>query len=367
MPILNVNSDCAIRVGLKKRQFKPVNYLLGFTLLELLVVIALLGVVALAATTLIIDTGDEKRKDATEKNWDAIRKAMVGDTTLSLNNSPNLSGFVVDMGRLPNNLRELMVREFDDDNDPLTPPYFDQPAWSSIALSSAITGLSGTVTGTISGGWRGPYLYASGSDELRDGWMNKNNAVAFDDALNFGWAVSASVTSIQVKSLGDGGVVGGDDYDEDFPADSPTMTVHENDWLLTTASGTDFNIAFNKPPVTTVTNLQFRLYFFEDDPANPVNVAELIGDLVPSASGTFFEHATSATSPSVQAININQPLPIGKYAALVVCTNGASPTVVEAIYDGDCVANTPAPEKPYYFTLLPKATTPPIEIKWNIP
>ena len=82
----------------------------GFTLLELLVVIGLLGVVGIAATTLIIDDKEIQFQDATEKRWNQIRYAIIGDTSRTLNNEPMVSGYVADMGRLPANLQELTTQ-----------------------------------------------------------------------------------------------------------------------------------------------------------------------------------------------------------------------------------------------------------------
>ena len=91
----------------------------GFTMLELLVVIALLGVLTLAGTTLLIDDGDWKRQDETEARWDAIRKAIIGEPNLNLNGSPYVAGFVADMGRLPQSISELIEQNvsFDSDGD----------------------------------------------------------------------------------------------------------------------------------------------------------------------------------------------------------------------------------------------------------
>ena len=370
MPDLTVKHGCKNQTELTqlavKKQRKSAKSALGFSLLELLVVISLLGIVAMAATTLIIDSGEEKRKDATEKQWDAIRKAMLADSTLTLNNSPVISGYVADMGRLPSNLKELISRVYDHDDNPATPDIV-QPAYNSIQLSS----VEPLATGSISGGWRGPYLYTAGSAEFRDGWLNKNNGNLVDDAINFGWFVSATAAAIQVQSLGEGNAVGGSEYGADFPS-AAVLTVNENDWLLTSASGTNFNVVFNKPPAADQTNLQVRIYFFEDDMldnADNESVSEEIGVVGPLPTDTFFGVSATATSPSVQTVNVDYPLPVGKYAALVFCTDGASPTNVSAVYDGDCnlnVAPTVEPQ-PYYFTILPKASTSPIVIPWNIP
>ena len=69
-------------------------------------VIGLLGIVALTATTFIVEDKGFEFQDATQKRWNQIRKAIIGDTSRTLNNEPIVSGYVADMGRLPANLQE---------------------------------------------------------------------------------------------------------------------------------------------------------------------------------------------------------------------------------------------------------------------
>lgn len=309
----------------------------GFTLLELLVVIGLLGIVGLAATTYIIDTGELKRQDATEKRWDAIRKAIIGEPNLALNGSPYVSGYVADMGRLPNNIQELFVQG-------------PQPAWQTVQLST----VTENVPGELSGGWRGPYLYTAGSAFYRDGWANVDSATrndgsggVDDDATNFGWVVTPTGTppahtDLSILSLGNNNQTGGTEFNEDFP-NTAIPIVSSNEWQLTGAT-VSFNITFNKL-VSDQTNLELRLYFFEDT------------TLVEEISTTQFDQLTTDTAPNTQTIYVNGPLPLGKYAAVVWCS--ASNTV----YDGDCTAGNT--KLPYYFTLLPNALQP-ISIPWNI-
>ena len=383
----------------KQNQQKKVvkkRFLQGFSLLELLVVIGLLGVVAMAATTLIIDTGEEKRKDATEKNWDAIRKAIIGDSTLSLNGSPMLSGYVADMGRLPNNIKELMSREydFDDDNNVATPAiHVEQPEWKTAQLSVVDTGVSGT----ISGGWRGPYLYTVGSKEFRDGWPKKITLP--DDDVNFGWSVSHTLATatppaalgacsatdcpninLAIISLGEGNTDDATDppnandsmdYSADFPASSATLAVSTSDWHTTTAL--NFDVVINKPSIVpTVNALELRIYNFEDDEITDASGTNGVEDSIKTRLAVF-----NLTNTTVYPISLNilktdpvekyDYLPVGRYAAVVMCTKDTANNTVDFMYDGDCeTATLPSvPLQPYYFVVLPSTTK--VTIPWNIP
>lgn len=311
----------------------------GFTLLELLVVIGLLGIVALAATTFIIEDKGFEFQDATEKRWNQIRYAIIGDTSRTLNNEPMVSGYMADMGRLPANLQELTTQG-------------TQPAWANIQLGT----VTSNVTGSLSGGWRGPYLYRAGSAFFRDGWSNEDAVVA-NDAINFGWQVSHTpvsapvcttvpdCTDIQVQSLGRDNAAGGAEFSADFPLAGTNM-VSANEWQLTGAT-VNFNVAFNKPPSANQDDLELRIYFFED-----TAIQEEI-------STAQFDLPAADTTPNTKPASINGPLPMGKYAAVVWC-----PAPNNTVYDGDCTAGNT--KQPYYFTLLPSAT-PPITIPWNIP
>ena len=308
-------------------------------------VIGLLGIVALTATTFIVEDKGFEFQDATQKRWNQIRKAIIGDTSRTLNNEPIVSGYVADMGRLPANLQELTTQG-------------TQPAWTSIQLSTANPVFT---TESLAGGWRGPYLYRAGSAFFRDGWSNED-AIAATDAINFGWQVSHTpvsapacttvpdCTDIQVQSLGRDNAPDGLEFGADFPL-TGTNLVSANEWQLTGAT-INFNVVFNKPPSTVGTviptyTLELRIYFFEDT---------VIEEEISTAP---FSQTTTDTTPNTQAVSINGPLPMGKYAAAVWCST-PSP---EVVYDGDCAGGT---KQPYYFTLLPSATLP-ITIPWNIP
>ncbi|MEQ1638612.1 MAG: prepilin-type N-terminal cleavage/methylation domain-containing protein [Methylococcales bacterium] len=325
----------------------------GFTLLELLVVISLLGLLALSATALVENVGEQDRFEATRSRLAQIRTAIIGDTSRTLNGEPMLSGYVADMGRLPINLQELVEIGV------------SQPAWGPIALNT-VSGVSVGVTGEIYGGWRGPYLPStpeidsvsvSGSRTFRDGWGTATSAVQPND---YGWVVTKTpaiepFVTIKVQSLGADGIAGGTDYDADYPnTGSPTADnlVNSSDWQLD-LSAASFNVEFNQ--ATIQTDLELRVYFFEN-----AGVEEEISNSfslgVSGVSGVMPNPPVSIAGPLT--------LPMGRYAAVVMCTQGTPTLNDDVVYDGDCIA--PATHQPYYFTLLPSSYLP-IKITWNTP
>jgi hypothetical protein len=306
----------------------------------------LLGIVGLAATTYIIDTGELKRQDATEKRWDAIRKAIIGEPNLVLNGSPYVSGYVADMGRLPNNIQELFVQGA-------------QPAWTEINLYTAESGYSAA----FGGGWRGPYLYTAGSQFYRDGWNNEDGNTA-NDAVNFGWNVNLTgtapdYTDITIQSLGDDNQTGGIEFNEDFPINATQNIVSLSEWTLSTAPIT-FNINFNKNTPSIQSNLELRIYRYID---NGDASADFSNDIeVTPADSTFTQTNDEALAP-VQTVTPTINLPSGRYAAVIWCTNNTpSDYTDDTVYDGNC--DNTNDHSPVYFTLT--HNTAQVTITWNI-
>jgi prepilin-type N-terminal cleavage/methylation domain-containing protein len=191
----------------------------GFTLLELLLVVAILSSLALAATTFVENADDQARFEETRLRLETIRQAVLGDARGSLNGQPAIGGFVADMGRLPETLDELIRQPTD--CDPITAG--DQPCSWSFDTTSGVWA-----------GWHGPYIHAfaeqgnvcPGEQPYRDGWGNAGCASG-----NFGWSVAltddpegieaaddALKDALTVKSKGSDGAVGGSDYAADYPA-----------------------------------------------------------------------------------------------------------------------------------------------------
>jgi prepilin-type N-terminal cleavage/methylation domain-containing protein len=113
----------------------------GFTLIEVIIVIAILGIVAGAMAPLASRAIDSSRQDLTVKRQQLIYQAILGDPS-----APG-SGFLSDIGKMPgNNLSELALLG-------------SLPAYSVQACG-------------VGSGWRGPYLLdgVDSSGHPLDGW-----------------------------------------------------------------------------------------------------------------------------------------------------------------------------------------------------
>lgn len=173
----------------------------GFTLLEMLLVIALLGMMALTATALVDNVDEQSRFDVTKSRLQQIKTAIVGDSTRTLNGEAEISGFVADTGSLPNCIRALIDGKCNDgDPEPLD--------WSLDPYAQ------------VWSGWRGPYLQVSPESSgvtFRDGW---DNPVIAGDA-NYGWkGYGVANEAVTLQSFGLDGVVSDGSlnvYNADYP------------------------------------------------------------------------------------------------------------------------------------------------------
>ncbi len=179
----------------------------GFTLLELVVVVAVLGLITSLVTELLVLNANQQRFEETKKRRVVIRDAIH-------------RYFQHCNEEFPGSLKALVV-------DP------------GAAECSE---------------WKGPYLldvnFESGTPVYRDAWGNVNS-VSSVDASNYGWlynkdgAASTAVVTLQTVGLdGASGAVASpgspeEEYETDYPPDSS--------FPLTTYNAASFAVAF--PPV----------------------------------------------------------------------------------------------------------------------
>lgn len=138
----------------------------GFTLIEMLLVVFLIGLVASSMVLIVNDKDDQNRYDQTRVRYQTILDAILGTPKLSLNGQPLVNGFIADMGRLPlavpantNGLLGVygldeLIQHPTDENDKATDTF------------KKVSDHPGCL---ITTGWRGPYL-ATFNQSLQDSW-----------------------------------------------------------------------------------------------------------------------------------------------------------------------------------------------------
>ncbi len=124
----------------------------GFTLMELLVVLLIIGILSTVALRTIDATRDRSLFDQTTKEMNQLVLAITGNPDLTYDGRRVDFGFFGDMGRLPNDLRELVHNESGDTN------------WHGPYVRQTV---GGDTIGYQLDGWGHLYIYsfASGSIE----------------------------------------------------------------------------------------------------------------------------------------------------------------------------------------------------------
>ena len=88
----------------------------GFTLIEVIVVIAVVSILAAMALPYAVKIVDKSREEATKKEMEDLYSAIMGDPKIPT------AGFVGDVGRLPANITELNTRTAGPSPPPQGPP-----------------------------------------------------------------------------------------------------------------------------------------------------------------------------------------------------------------------------------------------------
>lgn len=166
----------------------------GFTLIELVLTILLVAILATVSSTMVGTSVDAERYEATRQKMDAMRTAILGDTSLDAQGRRARFGYAGDFGGLPASLSNLTTST--------------SPAW---AFNTAEY---------VGAGWRGPYVLeadAGAEGITKDKWGN-----------DFVWSPSATPPTL--TSYGSDNAAGGGVYAKDitmtFPTHVRVATVH---------------------------------------------------------------------------------------------------------------------------------------------
>ncbi|MBE9571323.1 MAG: type II secretion system protein [Proteobacteria bacterium] len=155
----------------------------GFTLVEILVTLSIVGVMGAVAGGIYLNVQEEKGYEATVEIMEEIRKAILGSNTPHIR-GVGISGYVADMGGLPPLNDDGQPESLWEQGEFQQPRkyYKDKRIWS---------------------GWNGPYIREPETGFLIDGW---GNGISFRKA---GY-------SLTITSYGADKKLGGLGLDEDI-------------------------------------------------------------------------------------------------------------------------------------------------------
>ncbi len=116
----------------------------GFTLLELVMVIVILGIIGVFAVPRLFNLATAAPREATKNEMLALKRGISGDTNLASAGTFQMRGYLIDCGAVPTALSNLVTRPN------------SCPAWNAFLKT----------------GWNGPYIDANVGDYTRDAWGN---------------------------------------------------------------------------------------------------------------------------------------------------------------------------------------------------
>ena len=236
----------------------------GFTLLELVVVIAVIGILAASVAPSVMQQVLEARIDGTREEAEAIVEAMVGDF------GDNRFGFVGDIGRLPAALSEL-------------------------ATIGGLPAYNTSHTRNIGMGWRGPYI---------------NSGTSANDYLTDAFGRAYTLSAGQVRSAGPDGIANNTD-DIVYPPSTPeangdvliTLKTIQGNKTLTDPAGYRVDLYYASDGVEASLSDNAAPFSFSNVPMGPHAIL-VVKTSNPQAGSTVAEDTVVVRSNSTSALDM---------------------------------------------------------------
>ncbi|MCD6257029.1 type II secretion system protein GspG [Candidatus Aerophobetes bacterium] len=151
-----------------------------------MVVIVIIGLLVVMMSRIFAYQDEQKRFKQTLETMKQVKQAILGEEKVYVNGQRIFTGYISDMGNLPDNQTDLWEKG-------------SKPTWHYDNSTR------------IWAGWRGPYIEKPPDGKLRDGWGNP---------LKF----SKTGGNMTIESWGADGKPGGEGYNEDI---NTTITTNQ--------------------------------------------------------------------------------------------------------------------------------------------
>lgn len=348
----------------------------GFTLLELVLVLFLVGLLASAGLLFTENQQDQAYFDETQRRIDIIRKAIIQSGERTVNGQPELAGFVVDNGRLPYCLAELTGPEFAFTDS--TSAYYQSPCSSNTAL--VLLKPNQSSANGIHSGWRGPYIQVQTGDGRPSPWtalsddFNRPFLDGYsndDNSLNYGWSWTLAESQTPTATLPTEVII--DDYEpssDPFPEYLTVQSAGYDSTITTDDYPSDALLDYLVVPDDWLTHDTFSVQLVNTSASSAIeniNSGDEVWTLTLSKSAavtesydsTFsFTPAASSIPPNMgmhqQNTSFTRRIPAGYYLVDIACEDGDG--------GGD---NCPVMQSTAYTVkLLPRQQIAPL--RWNV-
>jgi prepilin-type N-terminal cleavage/methylation domain-containing protein len=180
---------------------RPMNHRKGFTLVEVIVVLAIIAILAAMAVPAALRIFQVTAESTTNQEMDNIKKAILGDPSKAESGVRSDFGYLGDMGCLP------------------TPT--GTAGLTSLSTQGALPGWVFNAAAQIGSGWKQPYITGAATGPgaevfTKDQWGND---------YVYTIAGACPLTATFTSNGPDGAAGGGDDIDYSFVANDTTATV----------------------------------------------------------------------------------------------------------------------------------------------
>lgn len=213
----------------------------GFSLVELTVVLLIITLLAGVALRSTNELSFQVRYEQTQERLQRIREAILGNPRQIINGQQAVSGFVADMGRLPQNLRELIDNnsahsDCDLDNTK------DLDLDGNPALDICLPWSATDNPGNLGVGWRGPYINISGNPSDSNAFSDAWGRTAGDNNYGWIWLTNApNPLDLTLGSYGKDQNPGGNCSDSDYNGDC-FEHILVSDYKTDVSSGLTLNV-----------------------------------------------------------------------------------------------------------------------------